>query len=315
MTRDLSAIHPELRPVAKLIPRIPYNRPLVKLIRLGTRLQPRAKIPPGMRVEWRRIQSQDASHPIRLRIYRPVPGAAPAPVLVWTHGGGFVIGNPVMNDAFLLDFVRELGIVVVTVDYRLAPEHPFPAALDDAYVALQWAHDHAVELNADPARIAVGGESAGGGLAATLAQLACDRGEVPLVFQLLVYPMLDDRSAVDPQFAGGEHIGWTQANNRFGWESYLRQAPGVERVPTYSVAARRDDLSGLPPGWIGVGSLDLFCAEDAAYAQRLQASGVECQLVTVPGAFHGFDFPLPGLQIVRDFRSAQIAALRKHLFA
>jgi acetyl esterase/lipase len=313
MPHDLSAVHPELRRVAKMIPQMAYNRALVKLIRLGTRLQLRVKIPPGVRVERIRIPSHDPGHPICLRIYRPPASAAPAPILVWTHGGGFVIGNPVMNDAFLLEFVRELGIVIVSVDYRLAPEHPFPAALDDAYTALKWSQDHAGELGGDPGRIAVGGESAGGGLAATLAQLACDRGEVPLLFQLLIYPMLDDRSAVDPQFAGGEHIGWTQANNRFGWESYLRQAPGVQCALPYSVAARREDLSGLPPAWIGVGSLDLFCPEDTAYAQRLQVCGVACELVTVPGAFHGFDFPLPGLQIVRDFRSAQIAALRKHL--
>jgi acetyl esterase/lipase len=313
MPSDFSAVHPELRPVAKMMPRISYNCGLIKLIRLGTRLQPGAKIPPGIQVERVSIPSHDASRRIRLRVYRPKPAAAPAPVLVWTHGGGFIIGNPVMNDGLLLQFVRELGIAVVSVDYRLAPEHPFPAALDDSYTALKWAHDHAGELGIDPDRIAVGGESAGGGLAATLAQLAHDRGEVRLAFQMLIYPMLDDRSAGDAQLAGGEYLGWTQANNRFGWESYLRQAPGAEHALPYSVAARREDLTGLPPAWIGVGSLDLFCPEDTAYAQRLKACGVECELVTVPGAFHGFDVPLPQLQIVRDFRAAQIAALRKYL--
>lgn len=224
------------------------------------------------------------------------------------------MGKPEMSDDRCADYVRGSAISVVSVDYRRAPKHPFPAGLNDSYSALKWVASHSLQLGVDAKRMAIGGESAGGGLAAALAQLAHDRQEIQPVFQLLVYPMLDDRTVLRTDVDDSHNVTWTQESNRFGWESYLGKECGVENVPAYSVPARRRNLSGLPPAWIGVGSLDLFHDEDLAYAQRLTENGIECELVIVPGAFHGFDVFDPQIPIVNDFRKTQISSLRKNLF-
>ncbi|MCK7516224.1 MAG: alpha/beta hydrolase [Ignavibacteriales bacterium] len=230
------------------------------------------------------------------------------------HGGGYVMGRPEQDDGSCAQFVHELDITVVSVDYRCAPKHPFPAALDDCHSALKWVFTHSQELNIDPGRIAIGGNSAGGGLAAALAQLAHDQKEIRPVFQLLVYPMLDDRTVLRTDIDDRNNVTWTHKSNRFGWESYLGQECGAEKAPAYSVPARRADLSGLPPAWIGVGDLDIFHDEVAAYAQRLRECGVACEWEVIPGAFHGFDVFDPKVPIVQGFRKSQIAALKKYLF-
>jgi len=277
-------------------------------------LMPPQKIPNDILVENIHIPGQDGRTKIRLRIYKPKSIAVPTPVLLWLHGGGYVMGRPEMDDRSCIQYVRELGIMVVSVDYRLAPKHPFPAALEDCYATLKWVVSHAQELNVDSQRIAVGGNSAGGGLAAALAQLAYDRQEIQPVFQLLVYPMLDDRTVLRADIDDSNNITWNQKSNRFGWESYLGGECGAEDVPAYSVPARREDLSGLPPAWIGVGALDIFHDEDVAYAQRLKECGIECEMDVIPGAFHGFDVFDPQIPIVQDFRKSQINALKKYLF-
>jgi len=162
--------------------------------------------------------------PVRGRVYRPAVRAEPTPALLWIHGGGLVSGTARMDEATCADFARELGIVVLSVDYRLAPEYPYPTPLDDCYAALAWLH---AQPGVDHDRIAVGGASAGGGLAAALAQLALDRGQFPVAFQLLTYPMLDDRSAVAPaRPSDRDHRLWNRASNRVGWSAYLGTAPG-----------------------------------------------------------------------------------------
>ncbi len=224
------------------------------------------------------------------------------------------MGRPEMDDSRCVQYVRELGITVASVDYRLAPKYPFPAGLEDAYSALKWAHSNARELHLDAQRIAIGGASAGGGLAAGLVQLARDRQEVHPVFQFLIYPMLDDRTVLRTDLDDASNVTWSRASNRFGWESYLRKKPGTKDLPAYAAPARRADVSGLPPAWIAVGSLDSFHDEDVAYAQRLRASQIECEVEIVAGAFHGFDVLDPRAPIVEKFRASQVAALRKHLF-
>jgi acetyl esterase/lipase len=315
MASDFSSIHSELVKVAKLLPDLTYTPRSYRFLRLLMWLAGRPKTNPSVQIERHLIPSQDGTHCIRLRVYKPRSMVAPAPVLVWMHGGGYVVGTPELSDPWSLHIVQELGISVVSVDYRLAPENPFPAALDDAYCALKWVHDQSAHLGFDADRIAIGGESAGGGLAAALAQLSHDRAEVQPVFQLLVYPMLDDRTGAEPKPEEKNHIVWNPASNRFGWDAYLHQCPGLDMVPAYSVAARREDLSGLPPAWIGVGTEDLFYAESLAYAKRLQACGVDCDLMTVPGGFHGFDGASPQLSVSQSFRRAQILALKKYLFS
>jgi acetyl esterase/lipase len=315
MARNYTLVHPELRQRAKTFPRIPFNRWNVRLFQWLTRLQPKRKAPDDIQVDQIYVQSQDQTHKIRLRVYRPEAMSPGAAVLLWMHGGGLIIGSPEQNDRAMFHTVRHTGIAVVSVDYRLAPNHLFPTALEDCYAALKWVHAHAEALGVDPDRIAIGGESAGGGLAASLVQLAHDRGEIHPIFQLLIYPMLDDRSAIRTDVSQVELLTWTPQNNQFGWESYLGHACGLDQVPPYAVPARRVELTGFPPAWIGVGTLDLFYDENVAYARKLQRDGVDCELVVIKGAFHGFDQFDYDLPVVQAFRQSQIEALRKQLAA
>jgi acetyl esterase/lipase len=314
MNMDISKIHPELQQAAKKSPRLTFTKKNLWLIKLLMSLIPAPKTPDDILIENTFISGSDDQTKIRLRIYHPKSVVAPTPVLIWMHGGGYVMGKPEQDDGACIQFVSELGIIVVSVDYRCAPKYPFPAALEDSYSALTWVASHAQQLGADAARIAIGGNSAGGGLAAAVAQLAHDRREIRPIFQLLVYPMLDDRTVVRTDIDDSNNVTWSHESNRFGWESYLGKAYGAEEVPAYSVPARREDLSGLPPAWIGVGSLDIFHDEAIAYARRLQACDIECEMVVVPGAFHGFDAIDPQIPIVQHFRKSQISALKKRLF-
>ena len=226
--------------------------------------------------------------------------------MLWIHGGGYVIGTAAQDDSLCRRFARELGMVVAAVDYRLAPEYQYPVPLDDCYQALVWL---ARQPDVDPSRIAVGGASAGGGLAAALALLAHERSEVDLAFQLLAYPMLDDRTALRSDIDERMFRLWNTRANRFGWESYTGRPPGSVGLSGLAAPARYGDLSGLPPAWVGVGTLDLFRDEDVAYADRLRAAGISCTLDVVEGAFHGFDLIRPKAEVSRAFRAGQMAAL------
>jgi acetyl esterase/lipase len=238
-----------------------------------------------------------------VRLFRPENAPEPGPALLWIHGGGYVIGTAAQDDWICAGFVKRLGITVASVEYRLAPEHPYPAAVEDCYTALTWL---AGLPAVDDARVAIGGASAGGGLAAALALFARDRGEITPMFQLLTYPMLDDRSSATAE--NPNYRLWNTRSNRFGWTAYLNGAD-----PQVAVPARRDDLSGLPPAWIGVGSNDLFHDEDLAYAERLAAAGVPCDVEVIPGAFHGFDQVAPKAEVSQRFFDSQCASLRAGL--
>jgi acetyl esterase/lipase len=290
-----SEFHPDLRRVAKFIPKQAVTPVTFPIVRMLTRLQGR-HVP-------RDVEVLTLPSGVGVRLYRPTGASVPGPALLWIHGGGYVIGTPAQDDVLCRRFARELGATVASVDYRLAPEHPYPAPLDDCYAALRWL---AALPSVDPARVAIGGGSAGGGLAASLAFLARDRGEVPLVAQLLVYPMLDDRTVDRVGLDNPGHRLWNQSSNKFGWAAYLGDADRDEAVP-----ARRTDLSGLPPAWIGVGALDLFHDEDLAYAERLRAAGVPCRVEVVDGAFHGFDAILPKAEVSVSFFNSQCALLRE----
>ncbi len=249
---------------------------------------------------------------VRVRLYQPSELTPGSPALFWVHGGGFVIGTPEQDERMSIRFARDLGITVASVQYRLAPEHPAPAGLEDALAGLTWLLENAESLGVDPTRVAIGGASAGGGIAAGLVLMAHDRGLHP-VFQLLVYPMLDDRTVRRTAQDTSRVYVWSRKANRFAWTSYLGHEPGGDQESPYAAPARRDDLSGLPPAWIGVGSLDLFHAEDLVYARRLQEAGVACQVDVVPGAFHGFDQFFGSTDVVEQFRLAQLDALRAAL--
>jgi acetyl esterase/lipase len=291
------AFHPDLRRIARWLPAAAVGPRTLKAIRLGTTTLARMPAKDVARV---------ALGPISLRVHRPASCDAPRPALLWIHGGGYVIGAAAQDDALCRHFAQTLGIVVAAVDYRLAPEHRFPVPLHDCHDALAWL---ARQPDVDPNRIAVGGASAGGGLAAALALLAHERGEVGLAFQLLAYPMLDDRTANRGDLDQSNFRLWNNKANRFGWQSYTGQPPGSVGIEGLAAPARYDDLSGLPPAWIGVGTLDLFYEEDLAYASRLRAAGVTCELDIVEGAFHGFDSVQPKAGVSRAFRSSQVTAL------
>jgi acetyl esterase/lipase len=289
--------HPDLARAARFAPRTLITPYSLSLVRAGARLMDR-RAPSDVEV-------LTLPSGVGVRLHRPPGGSAPGPGLVWMHGGGYVIGNAAQDDVLCRRFARELGVTVANVDYRLAPEHPYPAPLDDCYSVLTWL---AGLPAVDPARVAIGGASAGGGLAAALALTARDRAEVAVAAQLLVYPMLDDRSGTTPGLHNPNHRLWTQKSNRYGWSCYLGDADANVAVP-----ARHDDLSGLPPAWLGVGTLDLFHTEDMAYAQRLNAAGVPCDVVEVPGAFHGFDGVVAKAEVSRSFFDSQVAFLQRKL--
>jgi len=236
-----------------------------------------------------------------VRLYRPAEESRPGPALLWIHGGGYVLGRAKQDDNLCRRFVKALGATVASVDYRLAPEHRFPAALNDCYSALTWL---AGLPTVDPARVAIGGASAGGGLAAALALRARDGSAVRPVLQLLVYPMLDDRTVTRSDLDGSRYRLWSQDSNRCGWTSYLTGAD-----PQIAVPARHEDLAGLPPAWVGVGTRDMFYDEDVAYAERLKAAGVACHVEIVPGAFHSFDVVRPKAGVSRSFFASQCASL------
>lgn len=262
------------------------------------------------RLMWRKAPSDaevlTLSSGVGVRLFRPAgPASAPGPALLWIHGGGYVIGEAAQDDLLCRRFATELGATVVSVNYRLAPEHPYPAPVEDCYAALRWM---AGLPSVDPARVAIGGASAGGGLAASLALMARDRGEIPLAAQLLVYPMIDDRTVHRTGLDNPGHRLWNQSSNRFGWRAYLGGAD-----PDVAVPARRTDLAGLPQAWIGVGTLDLFHDEDLAYAEQLRAAGVPCEVMVVDGAFHGFDGIAPKADVSQSFFKSQCALLRTAL--
>lgn len=241
----------------------------------------------------------------RCLLYAPQMIKGPLPILLHFHGGGYVLGAPEDCDAQSLRIVFALGIMVLSVDYKLAPENVYPSAVDQTYGVLRWIHQNADALGVDPSRVAVGGDSAGGGLAASLVLKACQEGEYPIAFQHLVYPMLD------PSTKATEGLGafiWTAEDNAYGWQSYL----GSHDPACPSLPINAPDLSGLPPTWIGIGDLDLFLPENQAFASRLEAAGVSVEMKTYVGGIHGFP-GAKGTEISERFYSDYLRALKAGL--
>jgi len=273
---------------------------------------------PDLGVTQRLIPGPAGAPDVRVLLVQPKHPAVAAPALVWIHGGGYVFGAADADTVLVQTLVREIGCVGVIVDYRLAPESPHPAPVEDCYAALRWLHSLASDLGVDPRRIAVAGASAGGGLAAGLSLLARDRAELAIAFQLLIYPMLDDRTAakVQPDSLAGEFI-WTPQSNAFGWSSLLGGAAGTSAavhadVSPYAAPARADHLAGLPPTYLDVGTLDLFFEEDLEYARRLVGAGVPTELHVYPGAFHGYQRAAES-SVAITHQANMVAALRRGL--
>jgi acetyl esterase/lipase len=315
----LDQLDPELRAVVE---KLPTDRPLdlnniptarAKMNKMVTALL--ATFPP---VEG--VTSQDQSAPgakgdpaVRVRVYRPDDQPSKLPALLWIHGGGYVMGDIDQDDRLMKQLVKRIGCVAVSVDYRLAPENPFPAPVEDCYAGLKWLFAHADELGVEPTRIAIGGASGGGGLAAGLALMARDRGEVQVAFQLLIYPMIDDRNVTPASYAITDPRMWHRESNRLGWKAYLGRDGGGADVSPYAAASRAKDLSKLPPAYIPVGALDLFVDENIEYAQRLIQAGVPTELHVYPGAFHGFDVFAPSAKVSKQFKADRDDALKRAL--
>ncbi|MGI5430241.1 alpha/beta hydrolase [Streptomyces sp. CA-179760] len=266
-------------------------------------------------VEDRQVPGPQGEPDISLLICRP---AAPAPagarpVIYHVHGGGMVIGNNRVGVDVPLAWARALDAVVVSVEYRLAPEHPHPAPVEDVYAGLLWTVDHAAELGADPERIVIAGASAGGGLCAALALLTRDRKGPQPIGQLLMCPMLDDRNDTPSthQMAG---LGvWDRTANETGWTALLGSRRGGPDVPAYAAPARAEDLTGLPPAFLDVGSAETFRDEVVAYASRIWQAGGVAELHVWPGGFHGFDGFAPQAALSQSARAAHLDWLRRLL--
>ena len=303
-------VDPELVSVIKDFPKTPLNADTLAVDR---KAPPWPTLPPPAPQPLRRsIPGPKGAPEIPIFIFDPAPGGKNRPALLHIHGGGYVAGSANQFPATLQKTAEDCGCLVVSVEYRLAPETHFPGSLEDNYAALCWLNANADDLGVDRKRIAIGGLSAGGGHTAALAIAARDRKEIPVAFQLLIYPMLDDRTGstrpVPP------HIGtliWTVEKNVFGWTSLLGRPAGSASVPSGAVPARVANLAGLPPAFIGVGSLDLFVEEDVEYAKRLTAAGVPTELLLVPGAYHAFDLLVPDAAVSRRFTEYWTGALRR----
>ena len=267
--------------------------------------------PADVRVFAAKAAGRDGAPEVPLMVTTPKAEGTGRPGILHIHGGGYILGSAEMTGPTDWSYASELGAVVVSVDYRLAPETPHPGPVEDCYAGLAWLFDEAETLGVDTGRIIITGESAGGGLAAALVLLARHRGEYPIAFQHLVFPMLDDRTVVhpDPSPYVGQFV-WTPESNRFGWASLLGGPPGAPDVSEFAAPARATDLSGLPPTYIVCGALDLFLEEDLDYARRLIRAGVPTELHIYPGAPHGFMF-VPDAQVTRTYVRDSMAALAR----
>ncbi len=257
-------------------------------------------------VENREVPGRTADRELLVRVYRPTDADGGA--LVFLHGGAYVLGDVYVEEQRCLHLAAETGAVVVSVEYALAPEEPFPAGLEDAYAALRWASDGADVLGVDRGRIAVGGSSAGAGLAAALALLARRRGGPEICFQLLVYPMLDDRMESPSMQLRGTPL-FSRRAAADAWGHYL----GDREADELAAPARAERLAGLPPAYLMVAEQDPLRDEGIAYATALTRAGVECELHLLPGTFHGFDLVCPRSALGRRALEEQATALRRGL--
>jgi acetyl esterase/lipase len=307
--RDLTELlDPELKgPIKAILNQMPPmsfdNLPAARAASKQMMAAMKAQIPviPGVITEDKTIPGPKGAPDVTVRIYWPEKQSGLLPALLWIHGGGYMLGEIDQEDFTAKQFSLAGNCVVVSVEYRLAPEHPYPAPLEDCYAALKWLAAHTRELKVDPSYIAVGGASAGGGLAAGLALLARDRAEVKTIFQLLVYPMINDCNVAPPSNTLPDTLFWTRENNLIGWRSYLGCEPGGKGISSYAAAFRAESLEELPSAYIAVGSIDLFAEEDVEYARKLIAAGVPTELHVYPGGCHAFDMLVPGADISKRF--------------
>jgi len=303
MQLDYNKIDPELLPALESFPALELNRENIAQMRELLNSQPNPPSAVDVRSEKVSIPSGDTE--VDIYIYRS-SDRDNQPGVLWIHGGGFLIGSA--DDERARVIADHCDCTVFSVEYRLAPEHPFPAGPNDCYEALRWMVSNAEKLGIDVDNIVIGGASAGSGMAAGVALMNRDKDNFPLRLQLLLYPMIDNLHATDSgQFEN--HPVWKQQTSFNAWEMYLDGSPGEDASP-YAAASRAKDLSGLPPTYICVGSEDLFRDEDIAYAQRLMAADVPTELSVFPGVYHAAESFVPGAKVSQRLTQSFLKALK-----
>ena len=302
MILDYNKIDPELLPALDQFPKLDITRDNIVQLRAAMASQP---VPPSsVQVDEERAVVPAEEGGVDVYIYRKSNKPDQAAVL-WIHGGGYILGSA--DDEMARIIADRFDCTVISVDYRLAPEHPFPAAPNDCHAALTWLFAESRSLNIDPARVVIGGASAGGGLTAGLALMNRDRANHPLKLQLLLYPMIDNLHATESgQYEN--HPVWKQSTSFNAWEMYLNGTPGPDASP-YAAASRARDLSGLPPAYICVGSEDLFRDEDIEYARRLITAGIPAEIAVFPGVYHGGESFVAGATVSKRMRTSFLNAL------
>jgi acetyl esterase/lipase len=297
-----------------MMPKEDFRKQDLKALRAGmAAVMAPAPVNDEVTVTERYVPGPDCAPEVRVLVYEPKVKTGDArPGVLYIHGGGYILGTPEMMDPGCRKISAEIDCVVVSVDYRLAPEHPFPDPLEDCYAALKWFSENAPTLGVDPANIAVVGASAGGGLTAGLCLLARDRKGPPIVFQAPLCPMIDDRNITPSSYEITDPRTWSREKNLFGWEAYL--GPAYQgQVSAYAAPAREEDLKGLPPLYTYVGELDLFRDETIDYCARLLRAGVPAELHVYPGCFHAFEMFTQVCEVSRRTEAEFMTVLKKAL--
>jgi acetyl esterase len=309
------AFDPELRPIVAFLPQLDLSdiravRDVLIQLRAAV---PAAERPTSVSVDRRMISGSTGTPDVEVCVVTPEQ-AGPRPGLIWLHGGGFVMGDVDGDLGSVMTIAAEVGVVIVSVSYRLAPEHAYPAAVDDGYAALCWLYEHTQELGVDPNRIGVGGISAGAGLAAALALISRDRGGPSLCFQLLETPVVDDRCDTASMHSFADTPLWTYGNAVLSWDAYLGPLRNGE-VPAYAAPTRASDLSGLPPAYVVTCEFDPLRDEGIAYANQLMNAGVPTELHHYPGTFHGCPGAGGNTSIAQRMVQDRLAAMRRAFVA
>ncbi len=307
---------PEIAPLVPHFPEVDFSD-VAALRKVEAAIMEFGTYKPPVPVDTRdfTVPGRQGDPEVEVRLYQPADRDGLLPGIVYMHGGGFVIGSINAFDTETRRIAAEVGAVVLSVNYRLAPEHPFPAALNDSYAALTWLVEHADELGVDPERVAIAGESAGAGLAAGVALYARDHGGPALRMQYLSIPALDDRMDTPSMRQFTDTPGWKRSNAEVAWDFYLggKGIRGGEGVSQYAAPARAESLAGLPPAFILVGEFDPLRDEDLAFAQRLIADGVQTELHFYPGIWHGTSQMAPQAEVSRRMVAEQLEVLRRGL--
>ncbi|NLN07639.1 MAG: alpha/beta hydrolase [Firmicutes bacterium] len=306
-----ACFHPDLQEAVSTLPELDIFSDLNRTREITRKMfaeLPRGAEPPAA-VET--VPAGEGRSAVTVHISRPPKQAGPLPGVLHIHGGGYVLGFAAMDDPLCQRIAREVNCVVVSVDYRLAPEHPYPAALEDCYAALEWMAANAAGLGIDPERLAVTGASAGGGLTVATALLARDRKGPVLKFMAPLCPMLDNTNTTPSSMKFWTVASGTGNLTKKTWQLYLGAAK--DPVPPYAVPAKAEDLSGLPATFTFVGGLDLFRDETINFVAGLARAKVPVEFHLYPGCFHGFENLLPNCGISKKADSDYLSALRQAL--